>query len=119
MDVERQRVQTSGASGHHRPPKTRNSLPPPYSDSSIVMALRDCASVTSPFEDPNVFGDAGCALASIAVLAQILLLERQTYRDIDLINGINHPRFRKVTVPVMYEDLRPLTTELECRAHLR
>jgi len=65
------------------------------------MALRDCASFTIPFEDPNLFGDAGCALASMVVLAQILLLERQTYRDIDLINGIHHPRFRKVTVPMM------------------
>lgn len=62
------------------------------------MALRDCASFTSPYEEPNFFWDGGCALPSIINLAQILLLEMQTYRDIDLINGIHHPRFRKVTV---------------------
>jgi hypothetical protein len=60
------------------------------------MALRDCTSFASPFEEPDVFKDAGCALASMIVLAEILLLEKQTYRYINLINGIDHPRFRKV-----------------------
>ena len=60
------------------------------------MALRDCTSFTSPFDEPNVFKNAGCALVSMIVLAEILLLEKQTYQDINLINGIHHPRFRKV-----------------------
>lgn len=69
--------------------------PPPYTDSQLVTTLINGDSFHSPFQ--MQLSGTGCSLACMIVVAQILLLERNTYQGSNLLDGIHHQLFRKVS----------------------
>lgn len=81
---------------HDEPMSPLSVLPPPYSESALVLSMKEGTAFLSPFDEPINCATSGCALVSTIVITQILLLEKQAYRNAALLDGIQHPRFRQV-----------------------